>query len=43
MKVAVYYKKKRKIASFFEIEHRDTEARRILLIQVSEVILNHRV
>lgn len=31
MKVAVYYKKKRKIEFFFEIEHRDTEARRILL------------
>ena len=31
MKVAVYYKKMRKIASFFEIEHRDTEARRILI------------
>ena len=32
MKMAVYYKKKRKIASFFKkLEHRNTEARRILL------------
>ena len=31
MKMAVYYKKKRKIAFFFKLEHRDTEARRILL------------
>ena len=38
MKVAVYYKKKRKIASFFEIEHRDTEARRILLTQDTVII-----
>ena len=42
MKVAVYYKKKRN-RIFFKLEHRDTEARRILLTQVSEVILNHRV
>ena len=31
MKVAVYYKKREKSQVFFEIEHRDTEARRILL------------
>ena len=31
MKMAVYYKKKRKIAFFLKLEHRDTEARRILL------------
>ena len=31
MQKAVYYKKKRKIAFFFKVEHRETEARRILI------------